>query len=751
MVVNKRFGELLGQGLRSVANRQRRKQGVIEDEVANHFGGRKQGVVRRWKDGHVPQESIVIYLARYCVQHGFVEREWARSFLHQARCYEKEAVLAELSEVRLSRPEPQHVYQNLPNLHGEVIGREADYARTMRAILSRYPLISIEGIGGVGKTTLAAMVGRACLPGGAANLSQPFEACVFVLARDGLTLPGLCDKIGQVLNYPRVSQSTPPKDKPDEVYKILAQHRVLLIVDNLETVDEDDEALFHFLQDVPEPTKVLLTTRWEQALPSAQIQLEGLKPEPALQLVRNQLAHLGLDDELWATEENCLALVGITAGNPYAIEVSLGYLKYGYLTLPELVNQLFEAGRDVEKIFEYIFQHAWDEVLTETTRSLLLVIPFFVDSVSLAALGASAGVEGYFLNQAVKQLIQMSLLQRAGDKRFSVHPLTRAFSSRQLGNRPGWEQLARQRWLNYWLEFTRLYCGDDWDDWQRFDVAEIEIPNLLLATSWAIETREHSISIELINNLDNLLWIRGFWEENTTLLHNALAMFSQLEQFELKSKWLNRLGWVLTWQGDFEESETYLLRAIELAQRAEDLDRLEHAIHSLGVNYCRWGKYEEGERLLKQALEWAHEIQNNKEILAGWYHLGCLSFTHGDYDAAQEWFHKAKGFGHEIGWARAHAYSRNWLADIEIVRRNYEAAHVLLEEGFPVAENFKDQRRIAFFKKSFATLAYHEGDAETGNRDAREALDLFSRLGMKQEVFELTQLITLWSETELIA
>ncbi len=41
--------------------------------------------------------------------------------------------------------------------------------------------------------------------------------------------------------------------------RALSQQRTLLIVDNLETVD--DERVLTFIREVPEPTKVIVTTR----------------------------------------------------------------------------------------------------------------------------------------------------------------------------------------------------------------------------------------------------------------------------------------------------------------------------------------------------------------------------------------------------------------------------------------------------------------------------------------------------------
>src|SRR5207302_753360 len=71
-------------------------------------------------------------------------------------------------------------YDNLPPQRGEFLGREKEKERVLNSLRSRSYLISIEGLGGVGKTTLAIVVARSCLVGPQAVLDPPFEYVVWV-------------------------------------------------------------------------------------------------------------------------------------------------------------------------------------------------------------------------------------------------------------------------------------------------------------------------------------------------------------------------------------------------------------------------------------------------------------------------------------------------------------------------------------------------------------------------------------------
>jgi LuxR family glucitol operon transcriptional activator len=176
-------------------------------------------------------------------------------------------------------PKEGRVYHNLPPRSTEFIGREVELGQILAWVeTSRWPLAAIEGMGGIGKTSLAIEVAYCCLPGPQLAVSMPFEAVVWTSAR-GSTDYKLCcnhvlDTIVLVLNYPHLAQ-LPPEQKVEAVDKLLRSHRTLVLVDNLETVT--DLSLVKFLEQIPEPSKALVTTRSKQLRRVWDIPLYGLE------------------------------------------------------------------------------------------------------------------------------------------------------------------------------------------------------------------------------------------------------------------------------------------------------------------------------------------------------------------------------------------------------------------------------------------------------------------------------------------
>ncbi|MBA3534012.1 MAG: hypothetical protein H0T73_18995, partial [Ardenticatenales bacterium] len=127
------FGDLLSQGLRSIAARENKALLVLEDEVGYEFGVTRWAV-ERWRRGTVPDAERVEALARACVQRGGMDRAWLAHYLKQAHYYNWQALVAELF------PEPGRLLEegpilrhNLPRcFHERLVGRAQELAELQR-------------------------------------------------------------------------------------------------------------------------------------------------------------------------------------------------------------------------------------------------------------------------------------------------------------------------------------------------------------------------------------------------------------------------------------------------------------------------------------------------------------------------------------------------------------------------------------------------------------------------------------------
>lgn len=166
-------------------------------------------------------------------------------------------------------------------------GRQEQLRRIKKAIKGAYPVVSILGDGGIGKTSVALKAAYELLE----DADQPFEAFVWVTAKATILTTNEIQRINGAIEsslglftHAAVQLgATDPVDSVSEVLAYLENFRILLILDNLETVL--DARLREFLLDLPLGSKVLVTSRISLGIENP-VQLDPLSVDDSARLLR---------------------------------------------------------------------------------------------------------------------------------------------------------------------------------------------------------------------------------------------------------------------------------------------------------------------------------------------------------------------------------------------------------------------------------------------------------------------------------
>jgi hypothetical protein len=458
------------------------------------------------------------------------------------------------AEVATPSPPTPAIPCNLPP-RGEFIGREKEKAGVWEALSSRWPLTCIDGIGGIGKTALALEVAAECLRASRgempANGMPTFDGFIWTTAKDReLALNDVLDAIARTLDYPGIAQQ-PLEEKQESVRKLLQTKPYLLIVDNFETVKDD--AVRDFLLRLPEPSKALITSREQKLRQAWAVSLKGLEQEEALTLIRSEGRRLGLASVEKAEERVLLRLYQATGGAPLAIKWAVGQIKQKGQSLDTVLAALYEAKGG---IFEEVFARSWS-LLSEEARRILMAMPIFAASASRAAIEAASDVHHYALDEGLGQLVEMWLVEAseeldAAKRRYSTHPLTRAFAEARLGENMQFERDARMRAAVHFLQFARQHGGEDW---QSLDLLEGERENILNIMHWCISKGEWQLLMDFMNTIGYFLGLRGYWYDRIRYAQEAMRASERLGNWETWTWFaIFDLGWTYYWHGKREKA-----------------------------------------------------------------------------------------------------------------------------------------------------------------------------------------------------
>ncbi len=306
-------------------------------------------------------------------------------------------------------------------------------------------LLSIEGIGGIGKSLLAAALLRK-LSGSlhfdhfAWVSAQPsiLDARGAIRARERPTL-SLAELVTALLEQLAPDEAVGLLGRPDAALALLrtvlrrAPH--LVVIDNLETV-VDLETLLPALRTLAGPSKFVLTSR-KRLIGESDIYLypvPELGEADALALLRQAGLQHNVAGLAAASDADLRPLYAAVGGNPLALLLVVGQLHLH--DLATVVADLQSArGGPVENLYTFIYRRAWEH-LDERMRQVLLAMSLVnVHGDNLAFIAATSDLPVAAVSDALQQLVVLNLVYPVGDvhaRRYGIHSLTRSFLHEQV-------------------------------------------------------------------------------------------------------------------------------------------------------------------------------------------------------------------------------------------------------------------------------------------------------------------------------
>jgi hypothetical protein len=303
-------------------------------------------------------------------------------------------------------------------------------------------LLAVTGIGGIGKSTLAAATALTTVQDGLwDNVAWLSARAVHLEAGWSVDEPYLsvAKLLEQLCDQLLPGQPKPAAFDDGKALFLLREHcqreRCLIVVDNLESVAAV-RPLLPVLRSLVKPSKVLICAR-EKLYKEPDI-LDYAVPElseaDALALLRTSVGEqLDLAD---IDDAALYPVYAVAGGNPQALRVVGGQLVI--FGLDEVVTDLREMrSRRIEQLYERIYRRAWSG-LNDSERHVLLTMAV-VDSggETLDSIVRLADLEERLVLDGIETLVVRNLVERRRqDKlvRYTIHNLTRTFLYQQIVN-----------------------------------------------------------------------------------------------------------------------------------------------------------------------------------------------------------------------------------------------------------------------------------------------------------------------------
>jgi predicted ATPase/transcriptional regulator with XRE-family HTH domain len=628
---------------------------------------------------------------------------------------------------------------NLPRSLASFVGREAVIAE-IGALLHDWPLVTVVGTGGVGKTSVAVHT--------SARVLERWPDGVWFVELAAVREPSLVPSA--IAGALHVCES-PTRPALASIVAHLQDKQTLLVLDNCEhVIDEVSRAVSAILQRCP-LVAVLTTSREALRLrgervyrvPSLSVPVslnpsaKEARTHAAVALFTDRAR--AVDGDFALTDDNAAAVADICRrldGIPLAIELAAARIRV--LSPSQLVSRLDERlsllttgdrtalprQRTMRALIDWSY-----ELLSPCERILFAHLAIFVGGFTLEAASAVCSDQGTRQAQILEplsSLVDKSLLVAktvGNDVRYRLLESTREYALEKLRERGEVESLSYRHATTYLQaaeEFERHWYVTPEREWLA--QAELELGNWRAALEWSLAPQgDVGIAQRLVGALCPV-WSALAVGEGHRWMQAALGTVCSdtpaqvVAQLSLCEAELHRV------LGQHKASLGAAERALALASELGDPLTVVRAQQKAGSALAGLGRGSEAEVLLRKALSTARRLENQRLVAALLGELGTERSRTGDLPGARAFYGQALVNLRAIGGERQAAYITSNLAELEFVAGDPEAALRCAEHALASHRALGNDRSVAHCLCNIAAYLVALGRYDEGGARGVEAL-----------------------------
>jgi predicted ATPase len=626
----------------------------------------------------------------------------------------------------------------LPSPVTPLLGRSAE-AEELAQMLGTRRLVTLTGIGGVGKTRLAIDVAERC--------ADDFPDGVVFLDLADITGPDrLVPAVARALN---VSDMSGQASLLDTVCGALAVRRTLLVLDNVEPLLPAAARVIAVLIKAGSAARILVTSR-------ERLKLVGEQVYPVPPLVVPDLARLPPDGEELVEAVSAASAVALfvqharsvtldfslSAGNartvaelccrldglPLAIELAavrcdrtsladlLADLSRRLDTLADDAIDRLDRHRTLRAVIDGSFQQ-----LDLSSRDVFARLSVFVSGFSRASAEAIAINEAAVDARARPEDLQATLgvladrsllmpyLGHDGERRWRMLETIRAFALEQLDGL-GAADGTRRRHLAWYVGLAEAaepgLRGPDQVTWlTRLDT---EYPDLQAALVYGLDHGEPGQATAIASSIWRFWRVRGYLSEGRHWLERCLTAAELAIPDKVKA--LLGAGALAIYQSDTAAARRHLEAARDAALATGELRSAAVAHNLLGSLANAEANYAEALTNHEQSLSIGRRLGDQREIAIALANLGEAAALSGDLARARQLTEEGLPF------ARTGAETRHLLIVLinlgNIARREgkLEEARQWLREALPLARSLADNYLLAWVLVSLGLVGVRDAD-----------------------------------------
>lgn len=628
-------------------------------------------------------------------------------------------------------------YSTLP-VHRSFFGREEELARIAQFLRPdrRSWGVVLDGPGGIGKTSLALEAAHRAPP-------EHFPLKLFITAKtcrldpDGeytfqnnqvQNYTALVTAIGLALGHDEI-QRAPEDQRTDLVIRALKMHRLLLVLDNLETFTLDErERTYELLDDLSLGSKAIVTSRLRnQTAATHHLRLEKLGYEAAKQMLtalgeRISIGKLNPDEQHILYTE--------TGGNPLLLTWVASQLgrKHGCPTVKAAVQRLHEAHLQQQNEkkndpLEFIFGDLLNTFTNDET-AVLAALTYFREPARLSWLLPIADLSEANAQAAVDDLKNRAvLIEDQASETLLLPPLCSHFLCTRRAKEVG---AAGRRLEAKAYAMVVQHGGDDTNSYADLKLAwptiQAALPLLVTGSNARLQ--------EVCDALNQFLDFTGRWDVRLGLSQDAEAKALTAGEYD-------NAGWRAYQAGRIHilrrEANAVMACASRCAEHwgrgNTDMHKRALTIRLQGSGFQLMGQLPSAIAAFQQALELDCSVNpNSEDVVADLIGLAAAKMLAGDLNGAKTNRSDALRIAKKINHPQSIAVASANLAKLHLAQEDWSTAEGLSNDALALAINVGRDQLLAFSHHCLAEALLHQNRINEALPHAREAKEIYTWL-----------------------
>jgi tetratricopeptide (TPR) repeat protein len=676
---------------------------------------------------------------------------------------------------------------------GQFVGRRG-LQRRLPAVLDEHPGLVLHGIGGVGKTTLAAEILRRTVQADptwrVASLYGQLTVDAILLATAAAARRELLVRSDSAPEATAAVQAATRMDLPwaDRLAllhdHVLDEVPLLLVLDNFEDNLADGAITDPALSDLlaawaaaPARSRLLITSRHPVTVPGLFAVPVGPLSAAETSKLLWSLPNLDRHATDLATAEQIWRVVG---GHPRSLEYLDALLGQGQARFEDITDRLTNAvttrlgpaksatwlaeDRTLEAALGAAVTLAADDVLLADHLARLEPVPGAVDLlVAISVFREPVPVDAVPASAELLTLLAGSSLVYHDQDLVFMHRWTATELHRRLPP----PRTAHRAAAAYWQQRdTSLH---DWIEARHHLLAAGDLEAAAAVTGRVSSELNHAgawdQAIAFIHDtlrwlppgsplrpayfgqLGNLTYNRGDYAEAERRYRQALAAFEDLGSRDGVARTHHGLGMVAQSTGDYRTAEHEYRRALTVLEELGDRAGAGNLLFQLGTLAYLRGSYDEAEELCRRSLAVAEELGRWPHIATTYHQLGILAASRDDLETGERHTRMSLDIAERLGNQPIIAAAYHQLGIFARKQGDHDTAERHQRRALAIAEQIGDQSGVAHTYLQLAMLAGDRGDRGESERRFAQALNIFEQAGDQANLAStLTQLAVVLTE-----